>query len=202
MSKLSPEFYARDTLTVARELLGKYLVRVGPSGLLAGRILETEAYTGPEDKACHTYGGRRTPRTEVMFGPPGRAYIYFIYGMYHCLNFVTEPEGTPCAVLIRSLEPALGLDGIARLRFKKPYAALISAQRKNLLNGPGKLCRGMDITRALNGADLAGDTLYVCDSSAHLGLPEPPSRPVACGPRIGIDYAEEARDWPYRFYYL
>ena len=104
MKKLEREFYNRDTVQVARDLLGKRLVRVWDGTALVCRITETEAYVGRCDKACHAYGYRRTPRTETLFAPPGTAYIYLIYGMYHCLNFVTEPEGEPCAVLIRGLE--------------------------------------------------------------------------------------------------
>ncbi len=187
------------TVDCARALLGKVLVRVLHGELLAGRITETEAYIGRCDKACHAYNYRRTPRTETLFGPPGRAYVYLIYGMYHCLNFVTEPEGEPAAVLLRSLEPLAGTDTILRLRFgNKP---LTPYRRKNFLNGPGKVCQGLALTRAENGLDLTGDTLFLCDSPADLGLccPPPPRERICAGPRIGVDYAEEARDFPWRF---
>ena len=118
MARLSRDFFDRDTLTVSRELLGKYLCRRLESGeLLALRLTETEAYIGRCDKACHAYGGRRTARTEPLFLPPGHAYIYLIYGMYHCLNLVTEPEGEPAAVLLRAGEAVLGRDSIRRFRF-------------------------------------------------------------------------------------
>ena len=118
MARLSRDFFGRDTLTVSRELLGKYLCRRLESGeLLALRLTETEAYIGRCDKACHAYNYRRTPRTETLFMAPGHAYIYFIYGMYHCLNFVTEPEGEPSAVLLRGLEPAAGAETMKHLRF-------------------------------------------------------------------------------------
>lgn len=188
------------TVDCARALLGKVLVRVLNGELLAGRITETEAYIGRCDKACHAYNYRRTPRTETLFGPPGRAYVYFIYGMYHCLNFVTEPEGEPAAVLLRSLEPLAGMDTILRLRFgSRP---LTSYRRKNFLNGPGKVCQGLALTRAENGLDLTGDTLFLCDSPVDLGLccPPPPRERICAGPRIGVDYAEEARDFPWRFW--
>lgn len=200
MARLPREFYDRDTVTVARELLGKYLVRVWNGELLAGRITETEAYIGRCDKACHAYNYRRTARTDTLFMAPGHAYIYLIYGMYHCLNFVTEPEGEPAAVLLRAVEPAAGLDTLLRLRYgDKP---LTPYRQKNLLNGPGKVCQGFGLTKAENRLDLTGDTLFLCDDPADLGLPAPaPIRErIQTGPRIGIDYAEEARDFPWRFW--
>ena len=118
MAILSREFYAGDTVDTARKLLGKYLIRRMADGtLLAGRITETEAYIGRCDKACHAYNYRRTARTETLFAPPGHAYIYLIYGMHHCLNFVTEPEGEPAAVLLRAIEPIAGIDTMLRLRY-------------------------------------------------------------------------------------
>lgn len=128
--KLSVEFYSRDTITVAKDLLGKLLVRNIDGNKLIGKIVEVEAYLGPIDKACHSYNFKRTQRNEVMYGPAGIAYVYFIYGMYYCLNFVTEREGMPCAVLIRALEPIEGLDTMALNRFGKTYSELIKSQRK------------------------------------------------------------------------
>ena len=200
MARLSRDFFDRDTLTVSRELLGKYLCRRLESGeLLALRLTETEAYIGRRDKACHAYGGRRTARTEPLFLPPGHAYIYLIYGMYHCLNLVTEPEGEPAAVLLRAGEAVLGGDTIRRFRFgDAPWYAY---RRKNFLTGPGKLCEGISLTRAQNRRDLMGDTLFLCDDPADLGLPPPEKRreTIRTSPRVGIDYAEEARDFPWRF---
>ena len=193
MEKLTREFYDRDTLRVARELLGKFLVRVLGGEKLICRITETEAYIGRCDKACHAYNYRRTARTETLFAQPGTAYIYFIYGMYHCLNFVTEAEGEPAAVLIRGLEAVSGLETMTRLRYPKAAGELTAYQRKNFLNGPGKLCKALSLDRSLNGADLIGDTLYVLDSG------ETPEY-IHTGPRIGIDYAEEAVYFPWRFW--
>ena len=193
MEKLKREFYDRGTLTVARELLGKHLVRVLNGEILVCRITETEAYIGRCDKACHAYNYRRTARTETLFTQPGTAYIYFIYGMYHCLNFVTEPEGEPAAVLIRSLEAVSGLEAMTRLRYPKVTGELTAYQRKNFLNGPGKLCKALSLNRSLNGTDLTGDTLYVLDAG------ETPEH-INTGPRIGIDYAEEAVGFPWRFW--
>ena len=200
MARLSREFYAQDTLEAARRLLGKYLVRRFNGEVLAGRVVETEAYIGRCDKACHAYLRRRTARTETLFAPPGTAYIYLIYGMYHCLNFVTEPQGEPAAVLLRAIQPVAGGDVMARLRYgDKPMTAY---RRKNFLNGPGKVCRALALTRAENGLDLTGDTLFLCDGTEDAGLPPfpaPAKELVVTGPRIGVDYAEEARDFPWRF---
>ena len=202
MARLSRQFYMRDTVEVAKALLGKYLVRRLGGETLVCRITETEAYVGRTDKACHAYNYRRTPRTEVMFGEAGHAYIYLIYGMYNCLNFVTEPEGEPSAVLLRGVEVVHGVDTVSRLRFSKPYAELTSYQRKNFMNGCGKVCKGLSLTREENGADLLGDTLFLVDSPADIGLPpaEEETRAVRCGKRIGSDYAAEAADFLWRFY--
>lgn len=173
--KITRAFYARDTLTVARELIGMHLVRAEGGRLRVGRIVETEAYQGPEDLAAHSSRGR-TPRTEVMFGPPGHAYVYFIYGFWHCLNLVTEAAGVPHAVLLRALEPVSGIED-------KTW-------------GPGLLCRAMDIDKKLNGADLCGDVLW---------LERPPAAGrraprIARSARIGVDYAGEWARRPWRFY--
>jgi len=193
MEKLGKDFYMQDTLTVARSLLGKLLVHETADYSVAGRIVETEAYIGPEDKASHSYGGRRTSRNEVMYLSGGVAYIYFIYGMYYCFNVVTEAEEKPAAVLIRALEPVSGIDAMARFRYGIPFEALSPKQKLNLTNGPGKLCKAMGIGRELNGIDLCGNELYICDS---------PIQPfnIMTSPRINIDYAEEYRNKPWRFY--
>lgn len=193
MEKLGRHFYARDTLTVARELLGNYIVRIWNGEKLICRITETEAYIGRCDKACHAYGYKRTPRTETLFARPGTAYIYLIYGMYNCLNFVTEDENEPAAVLIRSLQVVEGYDTVRQLRFPGSAHTLTAYQQKNFLNGPGKLCKGLSLDRSLNGTDLTGNTLYVMRSG------ETPKQ-IFSGARIGIDYAEEAVHFPWRFW--
>ena len=202
--KLPRAFYLQDTVQAARALLGKYLVRVVDGVPLVCRITETEAYVGPVDKACHAYRYRRTPRTETLFCTGGTAYIYLIYGMYSCLNFVTEPEGEPCAVLIRGGEVRAGEDIITQNRFGCKPSELTAYQKKNFLNGPGKLCKGLALTRAHNGLSLLGDELYAVDSLADLGLPAWPGDDAALniqvGKRIGIDYAGECADFPWRFY--
>jgi len=197
MEILTKDFYNRDTLAVARDLLGRELVRALEDGTETRcRITETEAYIGRIDKACHAYNYRRTARTETLFAPPGTAYIYLIYGMYHCLNFVTEEEGEPAAVLIRGAVPVTNGDIIAENRFACKEKDMTAYQRKNFLNGPGKLCRGLALTRAENGLDLTqpGGELYV-----RSGIPSDPAA-IHTGKRIGIDYAEEAADFPWRFW--
>ena len=201
MGKLTREAYMGDTVAIARSLMGKYLVRRWKDEWLVCRIVETEAYVGAVDKACHAYGYRKTARNATMFGPPGHAYIYLIYGMHCCLNFVTNPEGEPDAVLLRGLAPVYGTDTMARLRFGRPYEELTPYQRKNFLNGPGKCCKALSLDRSLNGTDLTGDELFICSSPADVGLPEIPANPtrIRAEKRVGIDYAEEARDFLWRF---
>jgi len=177
-------FYHRDTLMVARELLGKKLVHDFQGQRLAGRIIETEAYIGRSDTACHAARGR-TKRNAVMFGPPGHAYVYFIYGMYHCLNVVTEEEGFAAAVLIRALEP---LEGLAVMRERRR-----NRSDRALTSGPGKLCQALAIDRRLNGADLCADgPLYIEEGEI--------AGEIATGPRIGIRAAPEDMAAPWRFY--
>ncbi len=193
MERLPRDFYNRDTLTVARDLLGCVLAREYAGELLLGRITETEAYIGRCDKACHAYHYKRTRRTETLFARPGTAYLYLIYGMYTCLNLVTEPEGEPAAVLIRGLEPLAGAETMARLRFGRDLGELTAYQRKNFLNGPGKVCKAMSLDRTLDGHDLLTPPLYVLPRQGEIGA-------IRCGPRIGVDYAQEAKDFPWRFW--
>ena len=201
MASLPREFYNGDTVEIAQKLLGKYLVRRLDGEPLVGRITETEAYLGRCDKACHAYGYKKTARTSTLFMEPGHAYIYFIYGMYPCLNFVTEPEGEPAAVLVRAIQPAAGEETMRRLRFGD--APMTAYRRRNFSNGPGKVCKALFLSSSENRLDRTGDTLFVCDSLTDIGLPEAtPSagEVLRSGPRIGIDYAEEARDFPWRFW--
>ncbi len=180
-------FYARDTLTVARELLGAILVRrSGRGATLRARIVETEAYVGEEDRACHARAGR-TPRTEVMYGRPGVAYVYLTYGMHHLLNAVTEPEGRPAAVLIRAAEPIEGLERMARARGVDAAHAIAS--------GPAKLCQAFGLDLRHNETDLVGDDLWFEPG-------EPFSdREVATSARIGCQTAPAPWDlMPWRFF--
>jgi DNA-3-methyladenine glycosylase len=186
MKVLPRSFYGRDTIDVAKDLLGKVLVREVPAGRMSVKIVETEAYCGPQDKACHANRGM-TDRNRVMFGEPGHAYVYFIYGMYHCLNLVTESDGYPAAVLIRAGEPLEGEALMAKLRKKAKSA-------RELTSGPGKLCMAMGIDRALNGHDLCHKSpLYV-----EYGTPD--NIEIVSSRRIGVEYAAEYRDKPWRFY--
>lgn len=181
--KLPRSFYQQSTIDVAKQLLGKYLVRKHPKGNTVGRIVETEAYVGPQDLACHASKGR-TARTEVMFGPAGHAYVYFIYGFYNMLNLVTESKDYPAAVLIRAVEP---VDGIDLMRRRRKNGLL-----PKLASGPGKLCQAFSIDRSLNGADLCADVIFVEDR----GEPAPK---IKATPRIGVDYAGKWKAKPYRF---
>lgn len=167
-------FYARSSLDLAPDLIGLNLVRNDSGTLRIGRIVETEAYLGPDDLAAHSAGGRRTARTEVMFGPPGHAYVYFIYGVWNCLNVVASPVGVPHAVLLRALEP------VARLA--EPTW------------GPGLLCRALHIDRTLNGTDLRGEELWIERPRKRRAVR------IGAGPRIGVDYAGEWAHRPWRFF--
>jgi DNA-3-methyladenine glycosylase len=176
---LPRKFYERPTIEVARDLLGKILVH----GYCAGRIVETEAYLGVDDRAAHASRGI-TPRTQVIFGPPGHAYVYLIYGMYECLNIVAEPKDTAGCVLIRALQP---LAGIEEMRLRRPGVKRL----QDLANGPGKLTRALAITRAHSGVDVTRGELTVHAER------EPTTFDVGVSPRIGIT---ECVDWPLRFY--
>jgi len=188
MKPLPRDFYTRrDVLEVARDLLGKRLVVEARNGArAAGLIVETESYRGPEDKASHAYNGRRTQRTETMYGVGGTAYVYFVYGMYYQFNVVTNVEDIPHAVLVRAVEPIEGLDIIRRRRRGRPEYELTS--------GPGRLCLALGIDRRLDKADLLGDRVWIEE-----GVSVSP-REVARGPRVGIDYAEEWVAKPWRFW--
>lgn len=189
MGKLPREFYTRaDVLAVARQLLGHVLVVPAPDGTrVSGVIVETEAYRGPQDRASHAFGGRRTNRTETMYGIGGTAYVYFVYGMYHQFNVVTNAAEVPHAVLVRALEPVEGIELMRLRRPRQPDASLT--------DGPGKLCMALGIDRTLDRADLAGDRVWIEEGSQ----PIPRSR-IACGPRIGIDYAGAWASKPWRFW--
>ena len=186
--KLSRDFYTRpNVLAISKDLLGKLLVVPDKHGKrISGKIVEVEAYRGPEDRASHAYAGRRTKRTETMYQIGGIAYVYFVYGMYNQFNVVTNIENIPHAILIRALEPVEGIETMRRRRQSHPD--------KNLTNGPGKLCLAMDIDRELNAADLLGNRVWLEEF-------ETVSRSkLKTGPRIGIDYAEEWVKKPWRFW--
>ncbi|MBP1697184.1 MAG: 3-methyladenine glycosylase [Deltaproteobacteria bacterium] len=171
--RLERAFYDRDTIIVARELLGKYLVHLSGGLERVGRIVEDEAYLGPHDLAAHSAKGL-TKRTKVMFGPPGYAYVYLIYGMYDCMNVVTEHEGHASAVLLRAVEPVKNIDGRTQ--------------------GPGLLCKAMHIDRRLNGHDLVSDDFYIADP------PEDEPLTIVNRPRVGVAYAKHWQRRLLRFY--
>jgi DNA-3-methyladenine glycosylase len=179
-------FFARPVLRVARDLIGKRLVHRHPDGVVAGRIVETEAYRGPEDLAAHTAGGRRTRRNEPMWGEAGYAYVFRLYGMHWAFNAVTGDVGQPHAVLVRALEPLPPLDAMATRRG-------LGATRRELTNGPGKLCAALGIDGSHDRVDLCGGSaLFVADGDALAG--------IGRSPRINVDYAGEWALRPWRFY--
>jgi DNA-3-methyladenine glycosylase len=181
---LPRDFYARPVLVVARDCVGKVLVRKTPEGITAGRIVETEAYRGPADLAAHSAGGRRTARTEVMFGPAGYAYMFTLYGMHWAFNVVAATEGEPHAVLVRAIEPLVGLSLMSARRGVAP-------DRIELTNGPGKLCQALALDRAAYGLDLCANELYLLPGAAG---------PIGRSPRINVDYAGAWAERPWRFY--
>ena len=186
MDRLERAFFARDTLRVARELLGQRLVRQLNGQRIAGRIVETEAYVGEGDAACHAARGR-TARNAVMFGPAGYAYVYFIYGMHYCFNIVTETEGLGAAVLVRALEPLEGIDAMRHHRKGRDGV--------ELTNGPAKLCYALAIDRDLNGADLVTSEELWIESDVSM-----PDDEVATGPRVGVRGDRWALTLPWRFW--
>jgi DNA-3-methyladenine glycosylase len=174
--KLTRSFYSRNPLKVAQDLLGKYLVHKSRKGIMVGKIVETEAYLGSDDPACHTYQGKITERNKILFAQPGHAYVYTIYGMYYCFNVVAHEKGKSGGVFIRAVEPITGIELIP-----------------SLTNGPSKLCIAFGINKSLNGTDLCGNELFITNGE------DIPDSEIAWTPRINIDYAGKAKNWPYRF---
>ena len=191
---LDKEFYKQGALTLAKELLGKTLVRTIDNVTLKGKIVETEAYIGEIDKASHAYNGRRTERTEPLFREGGISYVYFIYGKYYCFNVISGLENKGEGVLIRALEPLNEFDYLAKKRFNQNYEELSEAKKKAITNGPSKLCMAFSIDKSENYMKLyeKGD-FYIEDSKDE-------KFEIVETTRIGIDYAEEAIDFPWRFY--
>lgn len=190
---LESDFFKRDTVEVAKSLIGKKIIRNISGNFFCAKIVETEAYLGLEDRACHSYGGRITDRNKTLYLPGGHIYVYLIYGMYDLLNIVTRDEEHPEAVLIRGVEPLENLDGISKNRFGKAYEDLSTYQRKNLSNGPGKLSMALEINRSLNGKILSKNYLYIGEGE------EVPEKDLVITKRIGIDYAGEDANLPLRF---
>jgi DNA-3-methyladenine glycosylase len=187
MEKIKKDFYDRNTLEVAREIMGKFLVRKIGNKIISGKIVEAEGYVGPNDLASHASRGK-TDRTAPMFGPPGYSYVYLVYGLNYCFNIVTEKEGYPAAILIRALEPSEGIDLIKKNRKTKMSIF-------NLTNGPGKLCQALIIDKSLNKFDLTKNILWIEDRDVKIKPSE-----IVAAKRIGIDYAGEYKNKPWRFY--
>lgn len=187
LTPLPRSFYEGGVLDVAKAMIGLLLVHREPEGVVAGRIVECEAYRGPEDRAAHSAGGRRTRRTEVMFGPPGHAYMFLLYGMHWAFNVVVGSEGQPHAVLVRAVEPVLGIARMAARRGLPPGDA-------RLTNGPGKLCAAL-------GLDARAYGLNLCSSNLFLAAPPGGKRPrVGRSTRVNVDYAGAWARKPWRFH--
>jgi len=189
--RLKRKFFERDTQTVAKDLLGKYLVRKTIKGNIVCKIIEVEAYLGPEDKASHCYDYKKTEKTKIMYMKPGTLYVYYIYGTYFCMNVITEPEGMPCGVFFRQLYPHEGIELMKENRTVK-----IGKNFKNLLDGPSKLCMALNVTKEIfNGKDS-------CSPDANLYFAEGveiDNNDIILNKRVGIDYAEEDKDRLLRF---
>ncbi|MDD4600052.1 MAG: DNA-3-methyladenine glycosylase [Negativicutes bacterium] len=185
MHKLPLSYYQQNSLTLAKDLLGKYLVHVSDEGKTVGKIVETEAYRGPLDAAAHSYSGKPTERTKIMFGLGGYVYIYLIYGMHYCMNIVAGAAGFPEVVLLRALEP---LDGIPLMKQRRKTDKLL-----NLCSGPGKLCAAMGITKKQYGISLCSPELHLLDGE------KVAEDMIARTPRINIGYSGEAVDYPWRY---
>ncbi|MCP2042518.1 DNA-3-methyladenine glycosylase [Pontibacter sp. HSC-36F09] len=187
--KLKKDFYTRpDVVQVAQDLLGKYLYTDHDGILTGGMIVETEAYSGTNDKACHAHMNRRTQRTEIMYHEGGVAYVYLVYGIYNLFNIITNVEGSADAVLVRAIEP---IEGIEEMLLRRNMNTI----KPNLTAGPGVLSIALGINRSHYGAPLTGDTIWVEDKGIDL-----PAEGIAIGPRIGIDYAGEDALLPWRFW--
>lgn len=189
---LDKNFFNRDTLSVAKDLLGKIIVRKTYGHIYKAMIVETEGYLGIEDRACHTFGKRKTERNKIMYEDAGTIYVYQTYGIHYLMNFVTMDKSNPEAVLIRAVEPIEGINQMSINRFEKNYIDLNKYQKNNLTNGPGKLTKALEIDKNLNGKNLFDEQIYIIDGDKDFE--------IETDVRIGIDYAKEAKDYPYRFY--
>ena len=189
---IEKEFFNRDTLIVSQELLGKIIVRNIEGITYRAKIVETEAYLGINDRAAHTFAGRKTERNKIMYEDAGTIYVYQSYGIHYLMNFVTLDKNTPEATLIRAVDPINQLDNVSLNRFGKLYSELTIYQKKNLTNGPGKLTKALKINKNLNGANLFSSEIYLEEGDSDFD--------IVVDKRIGIDYSKEAIDYPYRFY--
>lgn len=190
---LKKEFYNTDSVTLAKNLLNKYLIREYNGKKIITKIVETEAYMGEIDKAAHSYKNKKSVRTAPLYLSGGHIYVYLIYGMYNCLNLSANKENIPQCVLIRAVEPLNSFDEISRNRFSKNYEELTNYQKKNLTNGPGKLCKALNIDRSLSGKSIFDRELYIEDNKNN-------DYDIVEDKRINIDYAQEDKDKLWRFY--
>ena len=190
---MDKKFYNENGITLAKNLLNKFLIREYDNKKIVTKIVETEAYMGTIDKAAHAYKNRKSTRTGPLYLSGGHIYVYLIYGMYNCLNLSANKENIPECVLIRAVEPINDLDEISYNRFLKPYSELTNYQKKNLTNGPGKLCKGLNIDRSLSGKHIFGSELYIEDNTDD-------DFEIVEDKRINIDYAQEDKDKLWRFY--
>lgn len=191
---MNKEFFRQDAITVSKNLLGKYLVRKYNNKEIVVKIVETEAYMGIHDKAAHVYKDKKSKRTAPLYEDGGSIYVYLIYGMYYCLNIAANIKGVPECVLIRAVEPIKGIDEISINRYGKKYDELTTYQKKNITNGPGKLCKALNIKKDLNFKSVLDDELFIMDPNIKENFDIKESK------RINIDYAEEAKDYLFRFY--
>lgn len=200
---MEKSFFMKNGIDLAKSILGKYLIREYENKIIVTKIVETEAYMGINDKGAHVYGDRRTERTKPLYLEGGHIYVYLIYGMYHCLNLSANAENIPECVLIRGVEPIISLDDMAINRYNKLYDELSKYQIKNISNGPGKLCKALKIDKSLNCKSIMGKELYISDFYYN----NKGEKVFGCdvtniqtSKRINIDYAEEAKDFLWRFY--
>lgn len=190
---MKKEFYNTDSVTLAKKLLNKYLIREYNGKKIITKIVETEAYMGEIDKAAHSYKNKKSVRTAPLYLSGGHIYVYLIYGMYNCLNLSANKENIPQCVLIRAVEPLNSFDEISYNRFSKNYEELTNYQKKNLTNGPGKLCKALNIDRSLSGKSIFDRELYIEDNKNN-------DYDIVEDKRINIDYAQEDKDKLWRFY--
>ncbi|MGX4600534.1 DNA-3-methyladenine glycosylase [Faecalimicrobium sp. JNUCC 81] len=196
------DFFRKDGISVAKNILGKYLIREYDNKKIVTKIVETEGYMGINDKAAHVYQDKKTDRTKPLYLDGGHIYVYLIYGMYYCLNLSANVENIPECVLIRAVEPINGFEDIAYNRFGKSYENLSNYQKKNITNGPGKLCMALNINKELNSRSILDSGLYISDFyyDGNKKIYSDNEFEIETSKRINIDYAEEAKDYLWRFY--
>ncbi|SCH52906.1 MULTISPECIES: DNA-3-methyladenine glycosylase [unclassified Romboutsia] len=199
---MDKHFFQQDAIELAKSILGMYLIREYDGKQIVSKIVETESYMGINDKAAHVYKDKKTNRTKPLYLEGGHIYVYLIYGMYYCLNISANKENIPECVLIRAVEPIENIDEISENRYKKEYKDLNTYQRKNITNGPGKLCMGLKIDKSLNEKSILGDELYISDFyyKNNEKIYADNNFEIEIGKRINIDYAQEAKDYLWRFY--